>query len=149
MKTKTTIALAGVLGILVTSAMAQNGSGTNGTQTGSGPQYNRPATPAEVQTQLQQFKRDREAFMAKQGALEQQLKDASAQERDRIREQLKTQMEQFQKDQARVREQLCDQTDRQRTQLRDHTRILDRTSNPGTAPAPGGQNTQTGGARGR
>ena len=94
------------------------------------------------------FQRDREAFQARQSELQQQLKTASAQDRDRIREQLRDQMEQFKLDQTRLRDQLCDQADRQRDQLRDHTRILDRVSNPGNGQTGAtGQNGS--GARGR
>ncbi len=89
-------------------------------------------TPADVQALVQQFQQDRDAFMVKQRALEQQLSGASEQDRLQIRDQLKDQMEQWKQQQTRVHEQLQDQCDRLRDQLRDHTRLMDRISNPGT-----------------
>jgi len=157
MKLVKAVTLVGAFGILISSAAAQSGpggngsgaGGTNGSAVASGPQYKRQATPAEVQAQLQQFKRERETFMAKQAELEQKLKTASDQDLDRLLQQMRDQMEQFKQEQTRIQEQLCDQADRQRTQLRDHTRILDRTSNPGTTPTLGGPGTDGTKTRGR
>lgn len=109
---------------------------------------NGPLTPADVQVLVQQFQQDREAFMQQWRALEQQMSSATEQNRQKIREQLKEQMEQWKQQQAQVREQLQAQADRMREQLRDHSRLVDRVSNPGTTS--GGSSDQNGtGPRGR
>lgn len=95
-----------------------------------GPRPGGPITPADVQALVQQFQQDRQAFMARQKALETQMKGLPEQERQKIREQLKEQMEQWKQQQARLREQLQAQCDRLAEQLRDHNRILNRVANP-------------------
>ena len=113
-----------------------------------GPRPNGPLTPADVQTLIQQFQKDREAFLGRQRALEQQISGAAEQDRQRLRDQLKEQMEQWKQQQARLREQLQEQCARMAEQLRDHSRLMERVSNPGTPTGgPGGQNG--GGPRGR
>jgi hypothetical protein len=112
-----------------------------------GPRPNGPVTPADVQALVQQFERDREAFMTQQRTLERQMQGAGEQERQQLRDQLRDQMELWKQQQARLREQLQDQCDRLAEQLRDHTRLMDRVSNPGTPPAGGGGNGT--GPRGR
>lgn|GEM_PF-1990915 len=110
-----------------------------------GPRPGGPITPADVQAMVRQFQQDREAFMAQQRVLEQQMKGASEQERQRLRQQLKTQMEQWKQQQARLREQLREQCDRMAEQLRDHQRLVNRVG------APGSSSGETGGTgpRGR
>jgi hypothetical protein len=162
MKTKTLLALVGALSLLTTASLAQSGSNGNGGNGNNGngntsngpagprPQYGGPAKPADVQAMIREFERARDAFQTRQRAIEQQLKDAPAAERDRLRDQLCDQLDQFKRDQARLRDQLCDQADRQRDQLRDHTRILDRAANPtGSGPASGAGAQAGNGARGR
>jgi hypothetical protein len=113
-----------------------------------GPRPGGPLTPADVQALVRRFQQDREAFMIRQRSLEQQMSSAAEQDRVRLRDQLKEQMEQWKQQQARLREQLQDQCDRLGDQLRDHTRLMDRVSNPGTPP--GGAGAQNGaGVRGR
>lgn len=110
-----------------------------------GPRPGGPITPADVQELVRKFQQDREAFMAQQRVLEQQMKGAPEQERQRLREQLKTQMEQWKQQQSRMREQLREQCDRMAEQLRDHNRLVNRAGNAG------GTSGQTGGTgpRGR
>ncbi len=113
-----------------------------------GPRPNGPLTPADVQALVQQFQQTREAFMTQQRALEQQVSTAAEQDRQRLRDQLKEQMEQYKQQQAQLREQLRDQCDRLGEQLRDHSRLMERVSNPNTTPGgPAGQNGA--GPRGR
>lgn len=113
-----------------------------------GPRPNGPLTPADVQALVQQFQQAREAFMNQQRTLEQQMQTAGEQERQRLRDQLCDQMEEWKQQQARLREQLQDQCDRLAQQLRDHTRLMERVSNPGTPPS--GSDGQNGsGPRGR
>jgi len=113
---------------------------------GEGRGFGGPPTPADVQALVQKFQADREAFMARQRDLQRQMDSATEQQRQELRDQLRDQMRDWQRQQARVREQLTQQADRLRQQLRDHERLIDRVSNPGTAPAPGSSGT---GPRGR
>lgn len=152
MNARNTLALLGMFGILISATFAQAGdaicsSNKPSGPLGSRPQCSGPAKPADVQAMIQEYQRECEQFQLRQKEMEQQLKDAPAQDRDRIREQLRLQMEQFKQEQARVREQLRDQADRQRDQLREHNRIMDRVSNPGNNQD--GSNGQNGGSRGR
>jgi len=110
-----------------------------------GPRPHGPLTPADVEGLVRQFQKDREAFMTRQRTIEQQMSSAGEQERQRLRDQLKEQMEQWKQQQARLREQLAEQCARLGEQLRDHTRLMDRVSNPGTGSGGSG----TGGPRGR
>lgn len=114
----------------------------------AGPRPNGPLTPADVEALVQQFQQNREAYMTRQRALAQQMSGSAEQDRQRLRDQLKDQMEQYKQQQAQVREQLRDQCDRLGDQLREHSRLLERVSNPNTTPGgPGGQNGT--GPRGR
>jgi hypothetical protein len=108
-----------------------------------------PPTPADVQALVQKFQADRETFMGRQRDLKRQMDSASEQQRQQLRDQLRDQMRDYQRQQTRVREQLSQQADRLREQLRDHERLIDRVSNPGTVPAPGGSGSSGSATRGR
>ena len=109
-----------------------------------GPRPGGPLTPADVQALVQQFQQDRQAFMAKQQALEQQMQGLSEQERQRLRAQLKDQMEEWKQQQARLRERLRDQCDRLAEQLRDHSRLINRVGDQGTSPGGSGSDRPRG-----
>lgn len=111
-----------------------------------GPRPPGPLTPADVEGLVRQFQQDREAFMAKRKALEQQMKGLAEQDRQRLREQLKDQMDQWKQQQSRLREQLREQCERMQEQLRDHSRLVERAGNRGGSPGQGGGG---GGPRGR
>ena len=97
-----------------------------------GPRPARPLTPADVQVLVKQFELDRQAFMARQQAIEQQMQGLPEQERQRLRAQLKNEMEQWKQQQAGLRERLRKQCDRMAEQLRDHSRLIDRVGGPGS-----------------
>ena len=109
-----------------------------------GPRPEGPLTPADVQALVRQFQQDREAFMAKRKALEQEMKGLAEQDRQRLREQLKEQMDQWKQQQSRLREQLREQCERMQEQLRDHSRLIERAGNRGASPGQPGS-----GPRGR
>lgn len=98
-----------------------------------GPRPERPLTPADVQALVKQFEQDRQAFMAKQQAIEEQMLSLPEQERRGLRAQLKNEMEKWKQQQARLREQLRMQCDRMTEQLRNHSRLIDRVGNEGTS----------------
>ncbi|MHC1769130.1 MAG: hypothetical protein AB9869_33415 [Verrucomicrobiia bacterium] len=108
------------------------GSGTKDTP--PGPRPERPLTPADVQALVKRFEQDRQAFMAKQQAIEQQMLSLPEQERHRLRAQLKNEMEKWKQQQAGLREQLRMQCDRMAEQLRNHSRLIDRVGNEGSSP---------------
>ena len=58
-------------------------------------QADKPTTPEDVKSRLDQFKVVREAFLANQKDLTRKLKDATQEERDKIREQIQLQKQQF------------------------------------------------------
>jgi len=105
-----------------------------------GPRPSGPLTPADVQGLVRQFQQDREAFMAKRQALEQEMKGLAEKDRQRLREQLRDQMDQWKQQQTRLREQLRAQCDRMTEQLREHSRVIERSGN-----ATGGSSGGAGG----
>lgn len=96
------------------------------------------ALPADLQQMMKQFQSDRDRFIAKQKALETQLKGATEQQRQALMTQMQDQMMQWQQQHAQIRQMMQDQVEQMKQQLMDHQRLIDRVANPGGAGPQGG-----------
>jgi hypothetical protein len=106
-------------------------------------------TPPEVQAIVSDFQAQREAFVAQQQALAQQLAGATESERQQLRDQMHDAMQTFRQQQAQFREQMHDQVDRLREQLRDHNRLLNTVSDGPTTGSGSSAGSRGRGPRGR
>ena len=98
---------------------------------------------SDIQSMMQKFQADRDAFIAKQKAIETQLKGASEEQRQSLMMQMGEQMQQWKEQHAMIRQQMMDQVEQMKQQMMEQQRLINRAVTPGTG------SSQTGNKPGR
>jgi hypothetical protein len=89
------------------------------------PERNRPVLPDDVKALIQKFDSERDTFLKAQEDLRKQMKDASKDKRDDLREQLRTNREKWLDEQKQLREDIRDRLKELKDTLPSHHDAID------------------------
>ena len=89
------------------------------------PERNRPVLPDDVKALIQKFDSERDTFLKAQEDLRKQMKDASKDKRDDLREQLRTNREKWLEEQKQLREDIRDRLKELTDKLPSHRDAID------------------------
>ena len=102
------------------------------------PSGSQTGLPADLQSMMQRFQTDRDAFIAKQKTIETQLKGATEEQRQNLMMQMQGQMQQWKEQHAMIRQQMFDQVQQMKQQMMEQQRLMNQAVTPGPGSPQGG-----------